>query len=171
LYDPQDKKYDAMVRHMVGGAFDPRGGTALRCRMVRRRIYYFGRYNSNLCRREQGIRLQKGERVKRVYISGPIKSDPEYKIHFSRMEDILKKHGYKVTNPAKGKMIFWKMLNCWRTPEWIDYMKVDIKMLIKCDFIIMLKNWENGKGARLEYHIAKELGIEVLNNDLLGGGE
>lgn len=45
---------------------------------------------------------------------------------------------------------------------WSDYMVGALKLLLDCDAIFMLKNWEESKGAKLEYHIAKELGLKIL---------
>jgi hypothetical protein len=38
-------------------------------------------------------------------------------------------------------------------------MRIDIKCLVTCDAIYMLKGWEHSKGARLEHEIAKAIGL------------
>lgn len=41
-------------------------------------------------------------------------------------------------------------------------MKEDICRLTLCDSIFMLKGWWRSKGARLERHIAKVLGMKII---------
>ena len=41
-------------------------------------------------------------------------------------------------------------------------MRDDISALMKCDAIYMLNDWGQSRGARIEYVIAKELGLEII---------
>jgi hypothetical protein len=43
-----------------------------------------------------------------------------------------------------------------------EYMKLDIKELLKCDVIFMLHGWELSKGATLEHSIAELCGIKII---------
>ncbi len=45
---------------------------------------------------------------------------------------------------------------------WAEYMRRDIPHLLRCDGIYLLSNWKDSKGARLERHIAEELGMEII---------
>jgi hypothetical protein len=45
---------------------------------------------------------------------------------------------------------------------WVEYMRRDIPHLLRCDGIYLLSNWKDSKGARLERHIAEELGMEII---------
>lgn len=45
--------------------------------------------------------------------------------------------------------------------EWHEYLRKDIRALMDCDAIHMLPGWRKSKGARLEHHIAVELGFTV----------
>lgn len=45
---------------------------------------------------------------------------------------------------------------------WKDYMVADIKALVDCDGILMLPDWKDSEGAKLELHIAERLGLEVI---------
>lgn len=91
----------------------------------------------------------------KVYISGAITNNPNYKKDFAIAEKSLKEQGYKVFNPASlGEVDGW---------TWKDYMKRDIKQLMECDAILLLDNWVNSKGARLEAIIAKNLGLKILS--------
>ena len=42
---------------------------------------------------------------------------------------------------------------------WQYYMRESIKLLMDCDQIYMLEDWENSRGARLEQKIALELSM------------
>jgi hypothetical protein len=88
----------------------------------------------------------------KVYISGPITGIKDNnRVNFMHAEYRLKDLGYEVVNPL---IIAKDMPN---NSNWIDYMKVDIKALMDCDAIYMLKGWEKSKGATLEREIALKL--------------
>ena len=44
---------------------------------------------------------------------------------------------------------------------WLDYMRADIKELVDCDAILMLDNWKESDGAKLELIIAQGLKMKV----------
>ncbi len=46
--------------------------------------------------------------------------------------------------------------------KWSDAMRADIPQLLTCDGIVMLPGWIHSKGARLELHIATQLGLRVF---------
>jgi hypothetical protein len=49
-------------------------------------------------------------------------------------------------------------------------MRDDIKQLMDCNVIVLLPNWENSRGARLEFHIADALGFAIFYaGDLVAG--
>lgn len=88
----------------------------------------------------------------KVYISGKITGDADYKKKFQNAENFLEAAGFEVFNPAKetapGK-------------SWAFYMRNDIKQLMDCDAILLLKDWKESKGARLEAYIASQLDIKI----------
>lgn len=47
-------------------------------------------------------------------------------------------------------------------PTYAQYMINDIHELIFCSHIYMLRGWKRSKGARLEHHIAKVLGMKII---------
>ncbi len=92
----------------------------------------------------------------RLYISGPMSGyGPGHNFEaFNRAALLLETYGFDVENPAdKG------IINGW---SWAQYMKYDIDVLLRCDGLAMLPNWECSRGARLEVHVALELGMPVL---------
>lgn len=94
--------------------------------------------------------------MKKVYISGPISKIPfqEAFDNFEKKEKELIALGYEVVNPMK--------LEHNHDKSWKSYMKVDLKALIDCDCIVMLPGWVSSKGARIEWYLAKDLGIQIL---------
>lgn len=95
----------------------------------------------------------------KVYISGKITglALEEAFIMFENAEEHLLRTGTakEVVNPMK-------LVPYNPTLTWEDYMAEDIKHLLKCDAIYMLTNWGNSRGARVEYNIAKELGLQIM---------
>jgi len=47
--------------------------------------------------------------------------------------------------------------------QWIDYMRADIKALVDCDAILMLPDWVESDGAKLELLIAQGLKMKVYH--------
>ena len=45
---------------------------------------------------------------------------------------------------------------------WEAYVKEGILALVKCDAILLLSNWEDSKGAKIEKELAEILKIEVI---------
>ncbi|WP_345212039.1 DUF4406 domain-containing protein [Mucilaginibacter gynuensis] len=93
----------------------------------------------------------------RIYLSGKItgQSITISKAVFWSAEVKLKQQGHEVINPME--------LDHSHRGDWISYMIVDIEALIrKAEAIYMIDGWGESRGARIEYAIAKELGIPIL---------
>ncbi|QGJ93798.1 nucleotide pyrophosphohydrolase [Mycobacterium phage Hannaconda] len=76
---------------------------------------------------------------------------------FNRAAERLRAQGHTVINPAELDTEAGDVGEL----EWHEYLRRDIKVLADCTHIAMLPGWENSKGARLEHHIAQELGLTV----------
>lgn len=100
----------------------------------------------------------------KIYISGKITGLPleEAQALFQEAEDhlneSLKAHNPEVINPMKIEHNHGQ--------SWEEYMREDIYALLGCDSIYMMKNWGESRGARLEYAIAKEVGIVILFEEI-----
>lgn len=95
----------------------------------------------------------------KAYVSGKI-AGLEYQEAWSNFESKeleLIKQGYEVVNPMKLKPN--KPIH---EMQWEDYMVRDIEELFHCDAIYMMKNWGQSKGARVEYAIAREIGLKII---------
>lgn len=89
----------------------------------------------------------------KVYISGKITGDADYKQKFKTAQNILESAGFEVFNPAEQEDM---------GKSWTWYMRKDIAGLVECDAIFLLKDWEESKGARLEYYIAQQLEMKIF---------
>jgi hypothetical protein len=93
--------------------------------------------------------------MKRIYVSGPMTSIPELNFPaFHAAAAMLRAKGHEVVNPAE--------LNPDPNASWADCMRVDIAALVTCTHIALLPNWEKSRGAKLELHIATELGMQPI---------
>lgn len=102
---------------------------------------------------------------KRIYISGPITGVENWQENFNLAEqELLKMDGaFFVANPVTLSQNVEKQFALQDSaPSYADYMAYDIKVLCDCDTICMLPHWQNSKGAKLEYEIAKALDMAVL---------
>lgn len=92
--------------------------------------------------------------MKKIYISGKITDNTNYKADFESAELALKNAGFQPVNPAEEHL-----------PDgatWADHMRQDIKLLCDCDAIYMLHGWRESAGAKIENKLARDLGIEII---------
>jgi hypothetical protein len=100
----------------------------------------------------------------RIYIAGPMTGFPLLNFpafHAAAAE--WRARGCHVENPAE--------INPDPKAQWTDCMRADIRQLVTCDAIYLLPGWKLSRGARIEAHIARELGLvvhEALGVELTG---
>lgn len=101
--------------------------------------------------------------MRTIFVSGPMTGYVNYNYdEFFKVAKEIEDLGFRVVNPAS--------IGIQEGYTWKDYMKESLMMLITndVDTVVTLEGWTKSKGARLEVHIAKELGIEVIHvNDFL----
>lgn len=91
-----------------------------------------------------------------VYLSGPISGIKDGNwAAFEKAERIM------IGIVGTGNVVNPHKLHHLAGAQWIDYMKTDIKALLKCDAIYMLPGWEDSKGALIEHGIAHGLGYVI----------
>ena len=91
----------------------------------------------------------------KIYLSGKITGDANYRQKFGSMEKELLSYGYVVFNPAILPDGF----------EYEDYMDLDLLILSRCDAIFLMRDWKNSPGAKREYEEAKRLGLRILTEE------
>lgn len=108
------------------------------------------------------------ERVTRVYIAGPMTGYPDLNFpafHAAAAE--YRKRGAFVINPAEingGDAEIArteKMTAEQYYVHWVRCMKNDINQLMTCDSLVLLDGWQKSRGAKLEHHIARNLGLTI----------
>ncbi len=98
---------------------------------------------------------------KRIYISGPMTGMPSHNFFaFHAAADRLRKAGWDVVNPAEN---FEGRTDLPREA----YMRVDVGLMATCYAIAMLPMWRESRGARVEYLLAREIGMELLDAETL----
>lgn len=95
------------------------------------------------------------------YLSGPMTGLPEHNFPaFREATAWLRRAGKTVVSPheldegedfAPGAM------------PWSYYLRRDLRQLTLCNVVAVLDGWENSKGAQLEVHVARALGMPVVN--------
>lgn len=90
----------------------------------------------------------------KVYISGAITNNPQYKEQFAAAEEILLAAGHTVINPAKNQGDSYR-----------EYINIGLFELMQCDAIYLLRGYENSTGATLEHDYAMTVGLEVIRED------
>lgn len=92
--------------------------------------------------------------MKTIYLAGPMTGLPDFNFpEFNRVAKIMRDAGYTVSNPAE--------INANVGASWADCLRRDIPELLKCEGIYLLTGWHNSKGAKLEYHITQQLGMQI----------
>lgn len=90
-----------------------------------------------------------------IYISGPMTGKPDFNFPaFNTVALSLRSIGFYVLNPAD----FGQNPNV----SWTECLKRDLMAMFYADVVVTLPGHENSKGAQLETHVARALGIPVM---------
>jgi len=101
--------------------------------------------------------------VKKIYLSGKItgKTYEEALADFSRAES--KVNSANLVSPDTiVETVNPMSIEHNHDQSWQNFMRVDLKALLECDAIYMLKGWHESKGANIEYNLAKDLDLEIF---------
>lgn len=94
----------------------------------------------------------------KVYISGKITGDDNYKKKFNYVEKLLLQQGYTVINPTVLPVGL----------EFDDYMRICFAMIDCCDIVCFMSDWKESKGAKLEHEYAEKNNKQIEYLDTNG---
>jgi hypothetical protein len=92
---------------------------------------------------------------KNCYISGPMTNDPDFFNKFAAAEYEIYNLGLRPVNPAR-------LVPIQKDWTWEDYMREDLKHLLTCSYIYMLRGWVDSHGAKVELDLANALKMNVI---------
>lgn len=97
---------------------------------------------------------------RRVYVAGPMSGFPDLNFPaFHEAARRLRRLGLEVINPAE--------LNGDMQGDWAACLKADVRELVTCDTVALLPRWERSRGAQVEHRLARDLGLRVIEVELL----
>lgn len=93
-----------------------------------------------------------------LYVAGPMTGIPDFNYPaFNAAAAMLAGFGYTVLNPVDAEQH-----NDTGAPQaWDWYMRHALRMVLDADAIALLPGWENSKGASVEVHVARALGMQA----------
>lgn len=93
--------------------------------------------------------------MKKIYISGQISGLPydEVVAKFKEAEERLQAQGYETVNPLNNGIPY--------NAPWEMHVAKDVELLMGCDTIYLLPDWQQSKGATLEKKIAEFTGKNI----------
>ena len=89
----------------------------------------------------------------KIYISGKIAGDPDYKGKFARAAAQLERLGATVINPATAPEGLTKL----------DYMRICFAEMEAVDYVVFLPDWAESAGAKLERAWCDYVGVPTAN--------
>lgn len=93
----------------------------------------------------------------KCYLAGPMSGYPDHNIPaFREAASTLRARGYEIISPADA-------CDDQSGRTWEEWMRLDIKLLMECDGVFVLPGWERSRGARLEVHIGRSVGLEIVS--------
>ena len=91
-----------------------------------------------------------------IFISGPMTGlDDWNQASFDEAESDLSREWIHIHNPAS-------LFGGDKTRNRAEYMRKNIEALLQAEAMYMLQGWHYSQGARLEFLIAVELGLEIV---------
>ena len=90
----------------------------------------------------------------KIYISGAITKNKNYKQQFAKAQKQLEALGFEVINPAAVSAALPLL-------PYAAYMRICSALLMEADAICMLNGWERSCGATAELAMANALGLKL----------
>lgn len=88
----------------------------------------------------------------KIYIAGPMTGRPQFNYPaFHHAAALLRAAGHVVISPAENPAP--------ACGSWLGYMRMSVAQVASVDCLVMLPGWPRSKGARIEFILAKLLGL------------
>ena len=114
-----------------------------------------------------------GRAIRKVYLAGPMRGYPRYNFDaFAAAAASLRKRGLTVFSPAERDIRedgFNPDKDEARPMR--EYMEHDLPAVCRSDAVVVLDGWEKSKGACLEVHVARRVGVPVVSPELKPVGD
>lgn len=95
------------------------------------------------------------EKQIKIYISGKISGmEKEAAELFAKAEQTLIVKKFSPVNPMNLSHLHDK--------KWESYMKECLCVMLQCDGLYMLSNWQESEGALIEWRLAKRLNMPIM---------
>lgn len=97
--------------------------------------------------------------MREIYLSGPMSGVPELNgPAFREAARVIREAhpDWELISPFE--MDTYEDVTTW---TWKDYMRRDIEAILYADAIALLPGWMSSRGARLEHHVAREMGLDI----------
>lgn len=107
------------------------------------------------------MQMNKEVRNLKVYISGPVTGNKEYKEQFGSMSYLLKREGHGAVNPVQIMEPVRRVL------DYKTILNADLELLEGCDAVLFMPGWEDSKGCKKEYDKALRLGLKMFYTDTI----
>jgi hypothetical protein len=107
---------------------------------------------------------------KKIYIAGKVSGLPFHDVvgKFAKAYDQIVSLGFEAVNPVELVQDYLhdhpENLESTEEEIWQLAMKLCIKELVDCDGIVLLPDWNNSKGAKIEYRIAMDLDLAIFGS-------
>ena len=96
----------------------------------------------------------------KIYIAGPITGTDDYEERFNSAEARLKEAGFEPVNPIGPGLV--------PGADYKYYIDRGLRLLMECDAIVVMDNFETSKGTLLEVQYCKTCGLPVFTfNDMV----
>ena len=100
--------------------------------------------------------------MKKIYIAGKVSGEPiaECTMKFGMMQKQVEELGFIAVNPLE-------VVGTWKI-TWYQAMKKCIRALVDCDGMVLLPDWPDSTGAKIERQLAEDLGLTICNGTKSG---
>jgi hypothetical protein len=94
--------------------------------------------------------------MEKCYIAGPVTGIDRNKVveSFFNAAEKMRQAGFEVVNPVDEIAA---------DSSWGDAMRISLRLLVSCDAICLLPFWHLSAGAQLEYRIAVDVGLKIID--------